>query len=152
MGRTESGRGPARIRALEALPYHPDARLAGGRLVQLPCFPRSPPVRSLAKDQHVAGEQSRQDHNPHNPPQHEANQHTRSPLPRVLQQARPDPGSPIDQHCPVGIPSRNFFNKTTRPGSRLALYHAHANTAGLHASAAMGLSGRLEFDSSNHGL
>jgi hypothetical protein len=31
------------------------------------------------------------------------------------------------------------------------LYHAHANTAGLHASAAMGLSGRLEFDSSNHG-
>jgi hypothetical protein len=28
----------------------------------------------------------------------------------------------------------------------------HVNTAGLHASAAMGLSGRLEFDSSNHGL
>jgi hypothetical protein len=28
----------------------------------------------------------------------------------------------------------------------------HANTAGLHASAVMGLSGRLEFDSSNHGL
>jgi hypothetical protein len=40
-----------------------------------------------------------------------------------------------------------------KPGSRLALYHAHANTtAGLHASAAMGLSCRLEFDSSNHGL
>jgi hypothetical protein len=37
-------------------------------------------------------------------------------------------------------------------GSRLAMYHVHVNTAGLHASAAMGLSGRLEFDSSNHGL
>jgi hypothetical protein len=32
------------------------------------------------------------------------------------------------------------------------MYHVHANTAGLHASAAMGLSGRLEFDSSNYGL
>jgi hypothetical protein len=31
------------------------------------------------------------------------------------------------------------------------MYHVCANTAGLHASAAMGLSGRLEFDSSNHG-
>jgi hypothetical protein len=30
------------------------------------------------------------------------------------------------------------------------MYHVCANTAGLHASAAMGLSGRLEFDSSNH--
>jgi hypothetical protein len=28
----------------------------------------------------------------------------------------------------------------------------HANTAGLHASAAMNLSGRLLFDSSNRGL
>jgi hypothetical protein len=37
-------------------------------------------------------------------------------------------------------------------GSRLAMYHVCVNTAGLHASAAMGLSGRLEFDSSNHGL
>jgi hypothetical protein len=37
-------------------------------------------------------------------------------------------------------------------GGRLALHHVHANTAGLHASAAMGLSGRLEFDSSYHGL
>jgi hypothetical protein len=37
-------------------------------------------------------------------------------------------------------------------GVRLAKYHVHVNTAGLHASAAMGLSGRLEFDSSNHGL
>jgi hypothetical protein len=34
----------------------------------------------------------------------------------------------------------------------LALYHVRANTAGLHASAAMGLDGRLEFDSSNRGL
>jgi hypothetical protein len=38
------------------------------------------------------------------------------------------------------------------PGSRLALHHAHAHTAGLHAPAAMWLSGRLLFDSSNHGL
>jgi hypothetical protein len=37
-------------------------------------------------------------------------------------------------------------------GSRLAMHHVCANTAGLHASAAMGPSGRLEFDSSNHGL
>jgi hypothetical protein len=37
-------------------------------------------------------------------------------------------------------------------GGRPAMYHVHVNTAGLHASAAMGLSGRLEFDSSNHGL
>jgi hypothetical protein len=37
-------------------------------------------------------------------------------------------------------------------GSRLAMHHVCANTAGLHASAAMGFSGRLEFDSSNHGL
>jgi hypothetical protein len=37
-------------------------------------------------------------------------------------------------------------------GSRPALYHVHANTAGLHASASMGLSGRLLFDSRNHGL
>jgi hypothetical protein len=27
------------------------------------------------------------------------------------------------------------------------MHHVHVNTAGLHASAAMGLSGRLEFDS-----
>jgi hypothetical protein len=33
-----------------------------------------------------------------------------------------------------------------------ALYHVHANTAGLHAPAAMGPSGRLGFDSSNYGL
>jgi hypothetical protein len=37
-------------------------------------------------------------------------------------------------------------------GSRPALYHVHVNTAGLRASAAMGLIGRLLFDSSNHGL
>jgi hypothetical protein len=36
-------------------------------------------------------------------------------------------------------------------GSRLAMYHVHVNTAGLHASAAMGLNGRLLFDSSNRG-
>jgi hypothetical protein len=41
---------------------------------------------------------------------------------------------------------------TPGPRGRLVLYHVHANTAGLHASAAIGLSGRLEFDSSNHGL
>ena len=40
----------------------------------------------------------------------------------------------------------------TRSGSGLAMYHVCANTAGLHAPAAMGLSGRLEFESSNHGL
>jgi hypothetical protein len=38
------------------------------------------------------------------------------------------------------------------PGGRLAVYHIFVNTAGLHASAAMGLGGRLEFDSSKHGL
>jgi hypothetical protein len=32
------------------------------------------------------------------------------------------------------------------------MYHARANAAGLRASAAMGLDGRLLFDSSNHGL
>jgi hypothetical protein len=32
------------------------------------------------------------------------------------------------------------------------LHHTDVNTAGLHASATMGLSGRLLFDSSNHGL
>jgi hypothetical protein len=38
------------------------------------------------------------------------------------------------------------------PGSRPTMYHVCVNTAGLHAPAAMGRSGRLEFDSSNHGL
>jgi hypothetical protein len=38
------------------------------------------------------------------------------------------------------------------PGAGSRCTDIHANTAGLHASAAMGLSGRLEFDSSNHGL
>jgi hypothetical protein len=38
------------------------------------------------------------------------------------------------------------------PGVSSRCTDVHANTAGLHASAAMGLSGRLEFDSSNHGL
>jgi hypothetical protein len=33
-----------------------------------------------------------------------------------------------------------------------AMNDTHVNTAGLRASAAMGLSGRLEFDSSNHAL
>jgi hypothetical protein len=43
-------------------------------------------------------------------------------------------------------------NPTPDLWGRLALHLAHANTAGLHASAAMGLSGRLLFDSSNRGL
>jgi hypothetical protein len=38
------------------------------------------------------------------------------------------------------------------PGAGSRCTDIHVNTAGLHASAAMGLSGRLEFDSSNHGL
>jgi hypothetical protein len=73
-------------------------------------------------------------------------------------------------HLQAGITenqSGSWHRKRLRPGrkpdpgprtsgSRLALYHVHVNTAGLHASTAMGLSGRLEFDSSNcrsnHGL
>jgi hypothetical protein len=38
------------------------------------------------------------------------------------------------------------------PGVSPRYTDVHVITAGLHASAAMGLSGRLEFDSSNHGL
>jgi hypothetical protein len=52
-------------------------------------------------------------------------------------------------------PERQPAPAQARPrtsGGQLAMYHECANTAGLHASAAMGLSGRLEFDSSNHGL
>jgi hypothetical protein len=45
-----------------------------------------------------------------------------------------------------------IFTHTKKKGSRLAMHHVRVNTAGLHAPAAMGLSGRLEFDSSNHGL
>jgi hypothetical protein len=36
--------------------------------------------------------------------------------------------------------------------SACAVHHVRVNTAGLHASAAVGLDGRLEFDSSNRGL
>jgi hypothetical protein len=32
------------------------------------------------------------------------------------------------------------------------MYHVHVNTAGLHASAARGLIGRPEYDTSNPGL
>jgi hypothetical protein len=42
--------------------------------------------------------------------------------------------------------ARPRTSEGTSGGRRLALYHVHANTAGLHASAAMGLSGRLLFD------
>jgi hypothetical protein len=38
------------------------------------------------------------------------------------------------------------------PGASSRCTGVQVNTAGLHASAAMGLSGRLEYDSSNHGL
>jgi hypothetical protein len=38
------------------------------------------------------------------------------------------------------------------PGVSSRCTDVHAKTAGLHATAAMGLSGRLEFDSSTHGL
>jgi hypothetical protein len=50
---------------------------------------------------------------------------------RVRPGRKPDPGPP-------GVSSR--------------CTDVHVNTAGLHAPAAMGLSGRLEFDSSNHVL
>jgi hypothetical protein len=54
----------------------------------------------------------------------------------------------IGSACGLGASPTPDLRESARP----ALYHIHANTAGLHASAAMGLSGRLEFDSSNHGL
>jgi hypothetical protein len=66
-----------------------------------------------------------------------------------------------ESNCRIANQSGSWQGKRLRPrrtpdpgppgaGSRCT--DIHANTAGLLASAAMGLSGRLEFDSSNHGL
>jgi hypothetical protein len=72
------------------------------------------------------------------------------------------PHPPQDGRWAVFVPA-SYKNMTLSEaqlsGSRLALYHVHVNTAGLHASATMGLSDQWSlvaccsmFNSSNHGL
>jgi hypothetical protein len=56
-----------------------------------------------------------------------------------------------ERHLAQEAPAAWAQARPRNAGSRPALCHAHTNTAGLHASAAMGLSGRLLFDSSNYG-
>jgi hypothetical protein len=55
----------------------------------------------------------------------------------------------IGSACGPGASPAPDLRESVRGG---AVHHVCVNTAGLHASTAMGLSGRLEFDSSNHGL